>query len=136
MTAAKSDRCFLLGAVGFPYLAVLAHALAHLRVGIDNTPAQTALILLVIMALPIAAIVLVHRGCTAAAAGVVLVVGISSFLFGYWYHFLHVSNDFYANAGEPYAKFFFHSALMIEIVDFSAAFFAASCLVRNLEQTA
>ena len=87
--ALKSAALWL---VGFHFLAVLLHSVAHEVLNVKATPAQLAFIVPVIIVAPVVAGVLLPRFMKAGAA-VLLVSMIGSFVFGLYYHFVAETID-------------------------------------------
>jgi len=87
----------MIWAAWFVLLAHLAvngvHAVAHLQLGLNPTPAEGVFIAAFIYGGPIAAVVLLGRGRARAAMGLMAVSLLGSLAFATHHHFLVVSPD-------------------------------------------
>ncbi len=111
-----------------------AHALAHHRAGVANTPGQIVFIVTVVMAAPAIAAALALRGRVAAATLLLAAALAGSFVFGLIFHYLVASPDHVAQVTGPHAALFRASAAVLAAVDgLGAALLArlASPLLRR-----
>ena len=81
-----------LGLVGFHFLTVVVHSVAHEVLPVKATPAQLAFIVPVIILAPLVAGVMLWKFMRAGSV-VLLVSMLGSFAFGLYYHFVADTND-------------------------------------------
>jgi hypothetical protein len=98
----QSSRTLILTAlslVGFHFLTVVVHSVAHEILSVKATPAQLAFIIPVIIFAPVIAGFMLPKFSKAGAA-MLLVSMLSSFVFGLYYHFIADTNDHVAHVAQ------------------------------------
>jgi hypothetical protein len=85
-----------LGLVGFHFLTVVVHSVAHEILSVKATPAQLAFIIPVIIFAPVIAGFMLPKFSKAGAA-LLLVSLLGSFVFGLYYHFVANTPDHVAH---------------------------------------
>ncbi len=96
----------------------VTHGYSHSVAGVENTPLQLIFILLVVTIAPLAAAYISWTGNTRNGAGLLAASMVAVFFFGYFFHFVIESPDLHSNVTGEHADIFFHSALIIAIVQF------------------
>lgn len=85
-----------LGLVGFHFLTVVLHSVAHEVLNVKASPAQLAFIILVIILAPVVSGFMLPKFAKAGAA-LLLVSMLGSFAFGLYYHFVADTIDHVAH---------------------------------------
>ena len=119
-TPVKFDKYALLAIVALHLIVQVTHGYSHSVAGVENTPLQLVFILLVITVAPLAAAYISWTGNIRNGAGLLAVSMLAAFFFGYFFHFVIESPDLHSNVTGEHAGIFFHSALIIAIVQFGA----------------
>jgi len=119
-TPVKFDKYALLAIVALHLIVQVTHGYSHSVAGVENTPLQLVFIILVITVAPLAAAYISWTGNIRNGAGLLAVSMVAAFFFGYFFHFVIESPDLHSNVTGEHAGIFFHSALIIAIVQFGA----------------
>lgn len=90
--------------VGFHFLTVVVHSVAHEVLSVEATPAQLAFIVPVIIVAPVVAGFMLLR-FEKAGAGLLLASMAGSFVFGLYYHFIANSIDHVAHVARLEPEF-------------------------------
>jgi hypothetical protein len=85
-----------LGLVGFHFLALVLHSVAHRVLPVEPTPAQLAFVIVVIIVAPLAAGLMLLK-FERVGAWLLLASMVGSFVFGVYYHFVADTIDHVAH---------------------------------------
>ena len=96
----------------------VTHGYSHSVAGVENTPLQLIFILLVVTVAPLAAAYISWTSNIRNGAGLLAASMVAAFFFGYFVHFVIESPDLHLNVTGEHAGIFFHSALILAIVQF------------------
>jgi len=130
-TPVKFEKYALLAIVALHLIVQVTHGYSHSVAGVENTSLQLVFILLVVTVAPLAAAYISWRGNIRNGAGLLAVSMVAAFFFGYLFHFVIESPDLYSNVTGEHAGIFFHSALIIAIVQFGGFVIGAYIFARG-----
>ncbi len=117
-TPVKFEKYAVLAIVALHFIVQVTHGYSHSVAGVENTSLQVVFILLVVTVAPLAAAYISWTGNIRNGAGLLAVSMVAAFFFGYLFHFVIESPDLHTNVTGEQADIFFHSALILAIVEF------------------
>lgn len=117
-TPVKFEKYALLAIVALHLIVQVTHGYSHSVAAVENTSLQLVFILLVVTVAPLAAAYISWTGNIRNGAGLLAVSMVAAFFFGYFFHFVIESPDLHSNVTGEHAGIFFHSALILAIVEF------------------
>jgi len=117
-TPVKFEKYALLAIVALHLIVQVTHGYSHSVAGVENTSLQLVFILIVVTVAPLAAAYISWTGNIRTGAGLLAVSMVVAFFFGYFFHFVIKSPDLHSNITGEHAGIFFHSALILAIVEF------------------
>ena len=91
---------------------------------VEPTLFQTVYIILVIFLLPAYGLFLIFRERLKKGAAVFAFSMLAGFLFGYGFHFIFDTPDLYSNVSGHGSHGFFHSAVLLAVIQFSGFFYS------------
>ena len=126
---------------GLHFLINLYHGYSHGITNVNLTLFQTVYVGLVIFLFPAYGLFLIFREKLKKGAAVFAFSMLAGFSFGYGFHFIFDTPDLYLNVSGHGAHGFFHSAVLLAVIQFSGFFYgfcvwrSQSCRVRSYPTT-
>ncbi len=115
---------------GLHLLINFYHGYSHGMTNVNLTLFQTVYVGLVIFLLPAYGLFLIFREKLKKGAAVFAFSMLAGFSFGYGFHFIFDTPDLYLNVSGHGAHGFFHSAVLLAVIQFSG-FFYGFCVWRS-----
>lgn len=115
----RSEVSILMLFASLHLVAQIAHGYSHNAANVDLTLSQLVFVVLVITILPWLAVVVAWKRNVTSGASLFALSMAASFLFGYIGHFVLDSPDLYSNVFGQYSGTFFHTALVLALLEFS-----------------
>ena len=131
MTRVKFETVALLVVAAFHLVSQAAHNYAHSVAGVENSPAEQLFILLVVTIMPWAAIFVGWKWGICKGAALFSLSMAASFLFGFFFHFVIESPDLHSNVVSEHRDIFFHSAVILSLLEFSGFVLGLYVLIRR-----
>ena len=116
--------------LGLHFLINLYHGYSHGITNVNLTLFQTVYVGLVIFLFPAYGLFLIFREKLKKGAAVFAFSMLAGFSFGYGFHFIFDTPDLYLNVSGHGAHGFFHSAVLLAVIQFSG-FFYDFCVWRS-----
>ena len=127
----KFETIALLVVAAFHLIAQVAHNHAHIVAAVENSPSEQLFILLVVTIMPWAAIFVGWKWGMGRGATLFTLSMAASFLFGYFFHFVIDSPDLHSNVVDEHMGIFFHSAVILSLLEFSGFVLGLYVLTRR-----
>lgn len=115
----KSEVSILTLFASLHLVAQIAHGYSHNVANVNLTISQLVFIILIITILPWLAVVVAWKRSVTIGATLFALSMAASFLFGYVGHFVLDSPDLYLNVIGVYSGTFFHTALVLALLEFN-----------------
>ena len=127
----KSSVLVLFLAASLHLIAQLAHNYSHDVAGVDLSLTQLVFVVLVVTVLPWLAIVVAWKWHLTRGVALFALSMAASFLFGYVNHFVLDGPDLHANVVMDHRSLFFHTALMLALLEFGGFVLGLSILAQG-----
>ncbi len=120
---ATYEKRFLLLIALLHLTAQSIHAYSHGAAGVVNTLWQLVYIFFVITLLPLIAVYVAYAKSISKGAFLFALAMLAAFVFGYLFHFVLETPDLHTNVAGTHRQTFFHSAIILSILEFAGFLF-------------
>lgn len=127
----KSEKVALLIIAIFHLAAQAVHNHAHVIADVRNTLTELLFIIIVVTVMPWVAIVVAWKFSIRKGAAIFSLSMAASFLFGYFLHFVVDGPDLHSNVIHHHNSIFFHSAMLLALLEFAAFIFGLYVFLRS-----